>query len=51
MLSVAVCPPPEEYDTGLDAILVMFRVPYFDRLMSRSESGTASDVVIYGRET
>lgn len=50
MLSVAVSPPPQEYDTGLDAILVMFRVPYFDRLMSRSESETASDVVIYGRD-
>jgi two-component system sensor histidine kinase YesM len=50
MLSVAVCPPPEEYDTSLDAILVMFRVPYFDSLMSRPQSETASDVVIYGRD-
>ena len=50
MLSVAVSPPPEEYDTSLDAILVMFRVPLFDRLTSRAESETASDVVIYGRD-
>ena len=50
MLSVAVSPPPEEYDTSLDAILVMFRVPLFDRLTSRAGSETASDVVIYGRD-
>jgi len=50
MLSVAVSPPPEEYDTSLDAILVMFRVPLFDRLTSRAESETASAVVIYGRD-
>jgi two-component system, sensor histidine kinase YesM len=50
MLSVAVCPSPEEYDTNIDAILVMVRVPYFDTLMSRSQSETASDVVIYSRD-
>jgi two-component system sensor histidine kinase YesM len=50
MLSVAVCPPPQEYDTGLDAILVMFRVPYFDKLMSRPVAETGSHVVIYGRD-
>jgi two-component system, sensor histidine kinase YesM len=50
MLSVAVCPPSTEYDTGLDAILVMFRVPYFDRLMTRPESEAGSNVVIYGRD-
>ncbi len=48
MLSVAVCPSPEEYDTNLDAILVMVRVPYFDTLMSQAE--TASDMVIYSRD-
>ena len=50
MLSVAVCPSPEEYDTNIDAILVMVRVPYFDTLMSRSQAETASDVVIYSRD-
>lgn len=50
MLSVAVCPLPEEYDTNIDAILVMVRVPYFDTLMSRSQAETASDVVIYSRD-
>ena len=50
MLSVAVCPSPGEYDTDLDAILVMFRVPYFDSLVSRPETETASDVVIYSRD-
>lgn len=50
MLSVAVCPSPGEYDTDLDAILVMVRVPYFDTLMSRPQAETASDVVIYSRD-
>ena len=50
MLSVAVCPSPGEYDTDLDAILVMFRVPYFDTLMSRPQAETASNVVIYSRD-
>ena len=50
MLSVAVCPSPEEYDTNIDAILVMVRVPYFDTLISRSQAETASDVVIYSRD-
>jgi two-component system sensor histidine kinase YesM len=49
MLSVAVCPSPGEYDTDLDAILVMFRVPYFDSLMSRPQVETASNVAIYSR--
>ena len=47
MLNVAVCPPASEYDTSLDAILVMFRVPYFDSLVP---GRTGSDVVIYGRD-
>jgi two-component system sensor histidine kinase YesM len=50
MVSVAVCPGEKEYDTRLDAILVMFRVPYFDQLVSRAGSGTGSDLVIYGRD-
>jgi two-component system sensor histidine kinase YesM len=50
MLSVAVCPSPGEYDTDLDAILVMFRIPYFDTLMSRPQAETASNVVIYSRD-
>jgi two-component system sensor histidine kinase YesM len=48
MLSVAVCPSPEEYDTNLEAILVTVRVPYFDTLVSQAEA--TSDVVIYSRE-
>jgi two-component system sensor histidine kinase YesM len=50
MISVAVCPETWEYDTRLDAILVMFRVPYFDQLVSRSGTEAGSDVVIYGRD-
>jgi two-component system sensor histidine kinase YesM len=50
MISVAVCPGEREYDTRLDAILVMFRVPYFDQLVSRTGTETGSDVVIYGRD-
>jgi len=50
MLSVAVCPAASEYDTSLDAILVQLRVPYFDSLVSRPESQTGNEVVIYGRD-
>jgi two-component system sensor histidine kinase YesM len=50
MISVAVCPEEREYDTRLDAILVMFRVPFFDQLVSRSSSEAGNDVVIYGRD-
>jgi two-component system sensor histidine kinase YesM len=49
LISVAVCPGEREYDTRLDAILVMFRVPYFDQLVSRAGAETGSDLVIYGR--
>jgi two-component system sensor histidine kinase YesM len=49
ILTVAVSPPASEYDTSLDAILVMFRVPYFDGLLSRSGPQAGSEVVIYGR--
>jgi signal transduction histidine kinase len=50
MISVAVCPAESEYDTRLDAILVMFRVPFFDELVSRSGAEAGSEVVIYGRD-
>ena len=50
MISVAVCPGQEEYDTRLEAILVLFRVPFFDQLTSRSGSESGGDVVIYGRD-
>ena len=50
ILSVAICPPASEYDTSLDAILVTFRVPYFDNLVSRPAVQAGSDVVIYGRD-
>jgi two-component system sensor histidine kinase YesM len=50
MLSVAVCTSPQDYDTELDAVLVMFRVPYFDRLVSRPVSESGGDVVIFGRD-
>jgi len=50
MISVAVCPGQRDYDTRLDAILVMFRVPYFDQLASRSGTEPGSDLVIYGRD-
>ena len=49
ILTVAVSPPASEYDTSLDAILVMFRVPSFDGLVSRSGPRSGSEVVIYGR--
>jgi two-component system sensor histidine kinase YesM len=50
IISVAVCPGQRDYDTRLDAILVMFRVPYFDQLASRSGTEPGSDLVIYGRD-
>ena len=50
MISVAVCPAEWEYDTRLEAILVMFRVLFFDQLVSRSGTDSGSDVVIYGRD-
>jgi two-component system sensor histidine kinase YesM len=50
LISVAVCPGEREYDTRLDAILVMFRVPFFDQLVSRSGTESSSNVVIYGRD-
>ncbi len=49
ILTVAVSPPASEYDTSLDAILVMFRVPYLDGLTSRSGPQAGNEVVIYGR--
>jgi len=50
MLSVVVCTTPQDYDTEIDAVLVRFRAPYFDTLRSRPQSGTAGDIVIYGRD-
>jgi len=50
MLSVAVCTTPQDYDTDIDAILVRFRIPYFDELRSRPQSGPAGNVIIYGRD-
>ncbi|MGA2763469.1 MAG: histidine kinase [Spirochaetia bacterium] len=50
MLSVAVCTTPQDYDTDIDAILVRFRIPYFDELRSRPQSGPAGDIIIYGRD-
>jgi two-component system, sensor histidine kinase YesM len=50
MLSVAVCTTPHDYDTDIDAILVRFRVPYFDDLRSRPQSGTSGDIIISGRD-
>jgi two-component system, sensor histidine kinase YesM len=50
MLSVAVCTTPHDYDTEIDAILVRFRIPYLDDLRSRPQSGSAGDVIIYGRD-
>ncbi len=49
MISVAVCPGEEDYDTRLETILVIFRVPFFDRLVSRSGAEVGQEVVIYGR--
>ena len=47
MITLAVCPAREE-ESAIDAILVMFRVPYFDGLVGRwADPGSA--VVIFGR--
>ncbi|HEY9596011.1 MAG TPA: cache domain-containing protein, partial [Spirochaetia bacterium] len=48
LLTVAVCPTPQEGGTQLDAVVVTFRVPYFDRLVARP-SASGRDVVIFGR--
>jgi two-component system, sensor histidine kinase YesM len=50
MLSVAVCTTPRDYDTEIDAILFRLRIPYFDDLRSRPQSGPAGAVIIYGRD-
>ena len=50
MLSVAVCTTPQDYDTEIDAILFRLRIPYFDELRSRSQSGAAGAIIIYGRD-
>jgi two-component system, sensor histidine kinase YesM len=47
MLSVAVCPLADDSDSELAALLVMLRIPYFDRLTSGFD--TASEVVVFGR--
>lgn len=48
MISLAVCPRPEDRG-AIDAILVMFRVPYFDGLTARWGDDPGSAVVIFGR--
>ncbi len=50
MISVVVCTSAQDYDTQIDAVMARFRIPYFDNLRSRPPSGTAGDVVIYGRD-
>jgi two-component system sensor histidine kinase YesM len=50
MLSAAVCTTPRDYDTEIDAILFRLRIPYFDDLRSRPQSGPAGAVIIYGRD-
>jgi two-component system, sensor histidine kinase YesM len=48
MISLAVCPALND-ETAIQAILVMFRVPYFDGLAARWEDEPGSAVVIFGR--
>ena len=48
MISLAVCPAPGD-PTGVEAILVMFRVPYFDGLTAPFGDDSGSAMVIFGR--
>lgn len=48
MISLAVCPAPAD-DTAIEAILVMFRAPYFDALQARWGDDEGSAVVVFGR--
>jgi len=48
LISIAVAPPPEEPST-IEALLLVFRVPYFDSLSSGSSDAGGPDVIIFGR--
>ncbi len=48
MLSLAVCPAQDD-PSAIEAIVVMFRVPYFDALMARWGDDAGSAVVVFGR--
>jgi two-component system, sensor histidine kinase YesM len=48
MINLAVCPFPSE-ETEVEAILVMFRLPYLDSLGARWGDDTGSALVIFGR--
>jgi two-component system sensor histidine kinase YesM len=48
MISLAVCPARND-DTAIEALLVMFRAPYFDALEARWGDDEGSAVVVFGR--
>jgi two-component system, sensor histidine kinase YesM len=48
MISLAVCPAPGD-ETAVDAILLVFRAPYFDALEARWGDDAGSGVVVFGR--
>jgi two-component system sensor histidine kinase YesM len=48
MISLAVCPAKDD-ETAVEAILVMFRAPYFDALEARWGDDAGSAVVVFGR--
>ena len=48
MISLAVCPAAHD-DTAIEALLVMFRAPYFDALQARWGDDEGSAVVVFGR--
>ncbi len=49
ILSALVCPKPDN-TSGLDAILVMFRLPYLDQLAAFSFRQNTSGLLIIGRD-
>ncbi len=48
LISLAVCPARDD-PSAIEAILVMFRVPYFDALVARWGEDAGSAVVVFGR--
>lgn len=50
LISAMICPPAIEEPTGVNAMLVMFRIPYLDQLSSIDAAQSGHGILIYGRD-